>query len=81
MAVAHPYSFALEVCEIFGLNPSQTKSITITIIPDDLVIVKADLILFDEQAKQIISTAKTLTFKPYAKDEENTEATDGNING
>ncbi len=73
MATAkQPKNFAIEMCKIFGFDPSTTKSITIKIIPDDLVIVETETILMQQQANEIVTEMNTYQFKAYAKNNKTT---------
>lgn len=62
--------FAKEVCQIFGFDPNVTKSITIKIVPDDLVIVEAETILTEQMADAFLTGTNQYQFKAYAKDSE-----------
>ena len=63
MTAIKPFQFGKDICAIFGLDPSKTQSITIKIIPDDLVIVEAKVILFEEDTTKIIEEMNTYQFK------------------
>lgn len=68
MAAIKPFQFGKDICAIFGLNANKTQSITIKIIPDDLVMVEAKVILFDEDANKIVEIMKKYEFEAHAKD-------------
>ena len=65
-------SFAKEMCKIFGFDPSITKSITIKIVPNDLVIVEAETILTEQMANAFLTGTNQYQFKAYAKDNKTT---------
>jgi len=72
-AVTGICSFASDVCKIFGFDPKVTKSITIKIVPDDIIIVEAETILLEEQADELIELmtgTNTYEFKAYAKNKK-----------
>jgi hypothetical protein len=74
MAVASDsFQFGKDICKVFGLDPSRTKTITIKIVPDDIVIVDAEMILWNDTADGLITEMKKYEFKPHAKDEDITK--------
>lgn len=79
-AIQKPFQFGKDICKIFGFDPSTTKSITIKIVPDDLVIVEVETILLEAPADELIIEMNKYEFKVYAKD-ENTTNTISNPNG
>lgn len=70
--VQKPNTFALSMCKIFGLDPNVTRSITIKIVPDDIVIVEAETILTEQMANAFLTGTNQYQFKAYAKDNKTT---------
>ena len=69
MKFATSTNYGQELCELFGLDPSQTTELSFYVQPNSILTMRAEIYLSKEQARQAMAITKRYRMEPLANGE------------